>query len=172
MFRLNASRFGNFGQVGLRESCCLFFLWPSHTAYFCCFFYALCLSAAAITSGHCSLWRLGPTAPPPLLPPHPVHMSVHAYERSNVYVTSHARHAMRMGWSEASLSPGEPLVWQGGRRKRSEGAREEEGSGEEEAAGRYEGEESIFSERVNQTKNGEIKKKRKENVCFVCPSHN
>lgn len=55
-----------------------------------------------------------PVAPSPPRPtghpspsPHPVHMSVHAYERSNMYVTSHARHAMRMGWSEASLSPGE-----------------------------------------------------------------
>lgn len=43
----------------------------------------------------------------------------------------------------------------GGREGGRKGGR---GLGEEEAAGRYEGEESIFSERANQTKNGEIKK--------------
>lgn len=59
-------------------------------------------------------------------------------------MTSHARHAMRMGWSEASPSAREelPLLvkeeagrWGVERVKR----------GEEEAAGRYGGEEAIFS---------------------------
>lgn len=62
-----------------------------------------------------------PPAPHRTSPTHPGHMSVHAYERSNMAVTSHARHAMRMGWSEASLSLGAergggllpPLIWWG-----------------------------------------------------------
>lgn len=33
-------------------------------------------------------------------------LSVHAHERSQTYVTSHARHGMRMGWGEANLSSG------------------------------------------------------------------
>lgn len=87
---------------------------PSHTVFACCVSVQLLRlqhAVASVARANC------PPPPLPLLdtPPHPVHMSVHAYERSNTYVTSHARHAMRMGWSETSLSPGEPLVGQEGR---------------------------------------------------------
>lgn len=76
--------------------------------------------------------------PPPDTPPHPVHTSVHAYERSNTYVTSHARHAMRMGWSEASLSPGQPPHWTGrgtGWDGMGSKGEKEEGRGEKQQAG-------------------------------------
>lgn len=57
-------------------------------------------------------------------------------------MTSHARHAMRMGWSEASLSTGDREGVGGGTSSFGrEGGRR---GGREEAAGRYEGEEAIF----------------------------
>lgn len=95
---------------------------PSHTVFACC------VSVQLLRLQHAVASVAGANCPPPPLPlldtpPHPVHMSVHAYERSNTYVTSHARHAMRMGWSETSLSPGEPPRWTG-RERRGEEVRE------------------------------------------------
>lgn len=68
---------------------------------------------------------------------------------------------MRMGWSETSLSPGEPPRWTG-RERRGEEVREGwrnrrrggggGGGGDWEAAGRYGSEEAIFSKRAIQKK--------------------
>lgn len=131
---------------------------PSHTVFACC------VSVQLLRLQHAVASVAGANCPPPPLPlldtpPHPVHMSVHAYERSNTYVTSHARHAMRMGWSETSLSPGEPPRWTG-RERRGEEVREGwrnrrrggGGGGDWEAAGRYGSEEAIFSKRAIQKK--------------------
>ena len=70
-----------------------------------------------------------------------------------MYVTSHARHAMRMGCREASRRPGGPphLTGREGRRGGEGGGGGERGGerrdGAGEAAGRYEGEEAIFSKK-------------------------
>lgn len=62
-------------------------------------------SASADTDGndHGSLYSFVPHCHSPLIRST---LSVHAHERSETYVTSHARHGMRMGWGEASARGG------------------------------------------------------------------
>lgn len=79
-----------------------------------------------------------------------------------MYVTSHARHAMRMGWSEASLSPGRAALSDG---------REGEREGKQQAGMKVQ-KPSLVKKEPTKTKNGDTKRKQQRNkkyLCFVRP---